>query len=172
MKALLVVFALVVIAIFVVRQPDPGDAVDTAGRGTGSADGGSLASRCTVHADVPVVRGGTLVATARYRCARSDGGVDATVNLQMKVGANQWQTVDGQPVSAAGADTTRRRPESARTATAGAPCAPGTFRTSVGGTVSNGDRSFPVLATSDPIVTTCPVTSPTDARRRSGSPLR
>ena len=77
MKALLAVFALVLAAVFIVRQPDA-ESSGTAGRGTGIDDGGPLGSRCTVFADVPTMRDGQLIGPGRFRCAKSNGGVDVT----------------------------------------------------------------------------------------------
>jgi hypothetical protein len=153
MKALLVVLALVLAAVFVVRQPGA-ESSGTAGRGTGSDDGGSLGSRCTVFADVPTVRDGQLVGPGRYRCAKANGGVDVTVSLQIDTGG-RWSNVNQKPMGASGVDATKKRPENERTAMAGAPCAPGTYRTFVGGTVSNDDRSFHVEAMSDPVTVPC-----------------
>jgi hypothetical protein len=159
MKALLVVVGLVLAAIFIVRQPGA-ESAGTAGRGTGSDDAGPLGSRCTVFADVPAVRDGQLVGTGRYRCAKANGGVDVFVYLQVDSGARRWTNITSKPMGATGVDTTKKRPEKERTATAAAPCAPGTYRTFVGGTVSKDDQSFHVETKSDPITIPCAAASP------------
>ena len=158
MKALLVVFGLVLAAIFIVRQPDA-ESSGTAGRGTGTDDGGALGTRCTVFADVPTIRDGKLIGPGRYRCAKANGGVDVTVSLQINAGGGRWVSVKQQPVAASGADATRKRSERDRTALAAADCKPGTYRTFIGGTVSNDDRSFRVEATSDPVTVPCAAAS-------------
>ncbi len=101
MKALLVVLGLVLAAVLIVRQPDA-DTSGTAGRGTGSDDGGALGTRCTVFADVPTVREGKLAGPARYRCAKANGGVDVTVSLQVDTGGGRWVSVEQQPMRASG----------------------------------------------------------------------
>ena len=160
MKALLALLAIALIAVFVVFQ-QPEDRGTNGGEGTGSASGGSLGARCTVFADVPALdRAGRVTATGRYRCGKSDGGVDTTVYLQMDSGAAGWTNVDRQPMAATGADTTRKRPAKERTVRASAPCAPGSYRTSVGGTVSNGDRGYKVQAISKPTTIPCGTKSP------------
>jgi hypothetical protein len=159
-KALLVVMALVLAAFFIVRQPDA-EGSGTAGRGTGTDDGGALGSRCTVYADVPTMRDGHVVGPGRYRCAKSNGGVDVTVSLQIDTGGGRWISVKQQPMGGTGADTTKKRPD--RTAFASAACAPGSYRTFVGGTVSNDERSYLVEADSDAITIPC-------APASSGSP--
>jgi hypothetical protein len=152
--------AVVLVALFVVRQPD-GEAANTGGKGTGTASGGSPGKRCTVFADVPVEDGnGRLLGPARYRCGKADGGVDASVFLQVSTGKDRWANLDSQPVAATGADTTRDRSEKARTVLATGPCAPGTYRTFVRGTVSNGDRAYPVEAASEPAVNPCGTPTP------------
>lgn len=158
MKALLVVFALVLAAVFVVRQPDA-ESSGTAGRGTGTDDGGPLGSRCTVFADVPTMRDGQLIGPGRFRCAKENGGVDVTVSLQIDEGKGRWVSVKQHPMGATGVDTTKKRSERERTAFAAADCRPGTYRTFVGGTVSNDDRSFRVEAVSDQVTVPCAGTS-------------
>jgi hypothetical protein len=161
MKALLAVLAIVLLAFFVVRQPD-GEAAGTGGEGTGFDDAGSLGSRCTVYADAPALaRDGLVLGPARYRCAKADGGVDVTVYLQVQVAGSTWTNVDKQPMAATGADTTRDRAEKHRTVLASGRCVPGAYRTFVGGTVSNGDRSYPVEAVSTPVTIPCATASPT-----------
>lgn len=159
MKALLALLAIALIAVFVVwRQPD--DRGTTGDRGTGSSSGGSLGGRCTVFADTPFVdRGGTVTATGRYRCGKSDGGVDTTVYLQLNSGTAGWANLDRQPMAATGADTTRKRPAKDRAVRASAPCTPGSYRTVVGGTVSNGDHGYKVQAISKPATLACPAAS-------------
>jgi hypothetical protein len=159
MKALLVVFALVLVAFFIVRQPDA-EGSGTAGRGTGTDDGGALGSRCTVYADLPTMRDGQVSGPGRYRCAKANGGVDVFVYLQVDSGARRWTNITSKPMGATGVDTTKKRPEKERTATAAAPCAPGTYRTFVGGTVSKDDQSFHVETKSDPITIPCAAASP------------
>jgi hypothetical protein len=166
MKALLVVLALLLGAIFIVRQPGA-ESSGTAGRGTHSDDGGALGSRCTVFADVPTVRAGQLVGPGRYRCAKANGGVDVTVSLQIDQGGGRWVSVEQKPMGASGADTTKKRPEKERTAMAAAPCTPGRYRTFVGGTVSNGETSFRVEVGSDAV--TIPCVSGSGSASRSGS---
>jgi hypothetical protein len=153
MKALLAVLAVVLIAIFVVRQPDTDS---TGGEGTGTdSDGGRLGARCSIFADVPVMdRDGRITGPGRYRCGKADGGVDITVFLQVKR-QNGWADIDQQPVVATGAEVTRDRPEKDRTVRATGPCAPGLYRTFVSGTVSHGDRAHPVEAASDPVTDPC-----------------
>jgi hypothetical protein len=156
MKALLALLGIVLVAIFVVRQPDGGEAAKTGGKGTGTASAGSIGKRCTVYADAPVVDGNKrLIGPARYRCSKPDSGVDAAVFLQVSTGRGQWANIDSQPVAATGSDATRNRPEKARTVLATGDCAPGTYRTFVRGTVSNGDRAYPVEAVSDPVENPC-----------------
>lgn len=152
------VFGLVLAAVFIVRQPGA-ESSGTAGRGTGTDDGGALGTRCTVFADVPTVRDGKLVGPARYRCAKANGGVDVTVSLQVDSGRGKWVSVKQQPMAATGAATTGKRPERDRTAFATADCRPGTYRTFVGGTVSNDDRSFRVEAASDRVTIPCAAAS-------------
>jgi hypothetical protein len=154
MKALLVVFALVLAAVFVVRQPDA-ESSGTAGRGTGTDDGGPLGSRCTVFADVPTMRDGKLIGPGRFRCAEANGGVDVVVSLQIDEGKGRWVSVEQHPMGATGVDTTKKRSERERTAFAAADCRPGTYRTFVGGTVSSGDKSFRVEAVSDQVTVPC-----------------
>jgi hypothetical protein len=154
MKALLVVVGLLLAAVFIVRQPDA-DNSGTAGRGTHSAEGGALGTRCTVFADVPTMRDGKLVGPGRYRCAKANGGVDVTVTLQIDTGRQRWDSVDRRPMGATGVDTTRKRSERDRTVLATADCKPGRYRTFVGGTVSNDDKSFHVEAASDPVTIPC-----------------
>jgi hypothetical protein len=161
MKALLVVFALVLAAFFIVRQPDA-EGSGTAGRGTGSKDGGPPGSRCTVYADVPTVRDGQVSGPGRYRCAKSNGAVDVTLSLQIDSGG-QWVSVKQRPMGGTGADTTKKRPERDRTAFATARCVPGTYRTFVGGTVGNDERSYHVDAASARVTIPC-------AQASSGSP--
>src|SRR5262245_13206343 len=132
MRALLAVLAVFLVAFVVVRYAGDDDVPDTGGRGTGSDSGGRSGAKGTRFADVPVLDGaGAVTATARYRCAKADGGVDTTVYLQMKSGAGSWANLDRQPMAASGADTTGRRPERDRAVRATAPCAPGTYRTFV-----------------------------------------
>jgi hypothetical protein len=154
-KALFAMLAIVlVVAFVVVRQPDDGEA--NGGHGTGSASGGSLGARCTVFADVPALnRAGWVAAVARYRCADVDGGVDTTVYLERRDAKGGWANVDRQPMAATGADATRRRPANERMVRVSAPCAPGSYRTFVGGTVSNGERGFYVQAASKPVTLAC-----------------
>jgi hypothetical protein len=161
MKALLVVFALVLAAFFIVRQPDA-EGSGTAGRGTGSKDGGPPGSRCTVYADVPTVRDGQVTGPGRYRCARSNGAVDVTLSLQIDSGG-QWVSVKQQPMGGTGVDTTKKRPERDRTSFATAKCVPGTYRTFIGGTVGNDERSYHVDTASARVTIPC-------ARASSGSP--
>ena len=161
MKALLVVLALVLAAFFIVRQPDA-EGSGTAGRGTGTRDGGPLGSRCTVYADVPTMRDGQVAGPGRYRCAKATGTVDVTVSLQIDSGG-QWVSVKQQPMGATGVDTTRKRPERDRTEFATAPCVAGTYRTFVGGTVGNDERTYHVDTTSDRVTIPC-------APASSGSP--
>lgn len=163
MKALLAVFALVLAAVFVVNQPEA-ESSGTAGRGTGQDDGGSLGSRCTVFADVPTTREGKLVAPGRYRCAKENGAVDVTVWLQVDPGGKRWTNVGKLPMGATGKDTTSKRPERERTSFATADCAPGAYRTFVGGTVSNDNRSFQVEAASDPVSISCGLASANPGR--------
>jgi hypothetical protein len=162
MKALLIVFALVLAAFFIVRQPDA-EGSGTAGRGTGSDDGGALGSRCTVYADLPTMRDGQVAGPGRYRCAKATGAVDVTVSLQIDSGAGRWVSVKQQPMGGTGGDTTKKRPERDRTEFATAPCVPGTYRTFIGGTVGNDERSYLVEAASDRVAIPC-------ARASSGSP--
>lgn len=157
MKALLVVFGLVLAAVFIVRQPDA-ESAGTAGRGTGSDDGGALGTRCTVFADVPTMRDGKVAGPGRYRCAKANGGVDVVVTLQIETNG-RWTSVEQQVMGATGVDATRKRPERERTAFAVADCRPGTYRTFVGGTVSNDDRSFRVEAASAKAVMPCAAAS-------------
>jgi hypothetical protein len=157
MKVLLVVFALVVAAVFVVRQPDA-ESSGTAGKGTGTDDGGALGSRCTVFADVPTMRDGHLVGPGRYRCAKANGGVDVTLSLQID-DRGKWVSVEQQPMGANGVDTTRKRSERDRTAFVATDCKPGTYRTFVGGAVSNDDQSFLVETHSDPVTVPCAAAS-------------
>ncbi|GAA1029534.1 hypothetical protein GCM10009557_18340 [Virgisporangium ochraceum] len=164
MKALLVVVALVLFAVFVVRQPDA-ESSGTAGRGTGTDDGGPLGSRCTVFADVPTMRDGQLIGPARFRCAKENGGVDVTVSLQIDEGKGRWVSVEQTPMGATGVDTTKKRSERERTAFATADCRPGTYRTFVGGTVSNDERSFRVEAVSDRVTVPCAGASSAPAKR-------
>jgi hypothetical protein len=154
MKALLVVFGLVLVAVFVVRQPDA-ESSGTAGRGTGIDDGGALGTRCTVYADVPTMRDGKLIGPARYKCAKANGGVDVTVSLQIEATPGKWISVEQQPMGATGVDTTKKRSERERTAFATTDCQPGTYRTFVGGTVSNDDKSFRVEAASQKVTMPC-----------------
>jgi len=111
---------------------------------------------------VPTLRDGQVSGPGRYRCDKSTGTVDVTVSLQI-VSGGQWVSVKQQPMGGTGIDTTKKRPERDRTAFATAPCAPGTYRTFVGGTVSNDDKSFFVEAASDPVTVPC-------AQNSSGSP--
>ena len=69
-------------------------------------------------------------------------------------------SVKQQPMGATGVDTTKKRSERDRTALATAACAPGTYRTFVGGTVSNDERSYLVEAASDPVTVPCASASP------------
>ncbi|GAA0936767.1 hypothetical protein [Virgisporangium aurantiacum] len=161
MKALLVVFALVLAAFFIVRQPDA-EGSGTAGRGTGSKDGGPPGSRCTIYADVPTVRAGRVSGPGRYRCARSTGTVDVTVSLQIDSGG-QWVSVKQLAMGATGVDTTKKRAERDRTAFATVACAPGTYRTFVGGTVGNDERTYFVDAASARVTIPC-------VQASSGSP--
>lgn len=155
MKALLVMVAIALVAVFVVTRPESGEAVG--GRGTGSADAGRLGSRCTIFADQPALgKDGRVTATGRFRCAKADGAVDASVYLQLDDGKGRWTNVDGQPMAASGADATRKRSEQDRMVRVGAACAAGAYRTFVRGTVSNGDKGYPVEAVSKPRSVTCP----------------
>jgi len=155
MKAFLAVMAVVLVAFFVVRRPDEGDA--SGGQGTRSDSGGSVGAKCSVFADVPELdRDGRVTATGRYRCAKTDGGVDTTVYLQVSDDSGTWDNVDRQPMAATGADATRKRPERQRTVRASAPCTAGSYRTFVRGTVSNGDRGYEVEAISKPTKIPCP----------------
>jgi len=155
MKAFLAVMAVVLVAFFVVRRHDEGE-VD-GGRGTRSDSGGSAGAKCTVFADVPALdRDGRVTATGRYRCAKTDGGVDTTVYLQVSDQNGGWDNVDRQPMAATGADATRKRPERERTVRASAPCTAGSYRTFVRGTVSNGDRGYEVEAISKATKIPCP----------------
>lgn len=154
MKALLAVFALVLAAVFIVRQPDA-ESSGTAGRGTGIDDGGPLGSRCTVFADVPTMRDGQLIGPGRFRCAKANGGVDVTVSLQINEGNGRWVSVEQEPMGATGVDTTKKRSERERTTFAAADCRPGTYRTFVGGTVSNDNKSFRVEAVSHRVTVPC-----------------
>ncbi len=158
MKVLLVVFGLVLAAVFIVRQPDA-ESAGTAGRGTGTDDGGALGTRCTVFADVPTMRDGKLIGPGRYRCAKANGGVDVTVSLQIELDKGRWISVKQIPMGATGADTTKKRPERDRTAFAVADCTPGTYRTFVGGTVSNDDPRFRVQPRSDRVTVPCAAAS-------------
>jgi hypothetical protein len=152
-KVLLAVLAIAAIAAFIVTRPEEGEALG--GKGTASADAGRLGSRCTVFADQPVVaRDGTVTATGRFRCAKSDGGVDTNVYLQFN-DAGRWTTVDHQPMGATGADATRKRPEQDRTVRVAGDCTPGSYRTFVRGTVSNGDKGYPVEAITKPKTVAC-----------------
>jgi hypothetical protein len=155
-KALLAVLTVVLIGVFVVlQQPDDRDANE--GNGTGSASGGSLGARCTVFADAPVVdRAGRVSATGRYRCGKPDGGVDTTVYLQQRDAKGGWANIDRQPMAANGAEATRKRPAKDRVVRASGPCAPGSYRTFVGGTVSSGERGYKVEAASKPVTLPCP----------------
>jgi hypothetical protein len=160
MRALLAVLAIVLVAFFVARITDD-DAADAGGAGTGSGSAGRPGSKCTIFADAPALdKAGTVTATARYRCGKANGGVDAAVYLQLN-GSKGWTNLDRQPVAASGADATRERPERARTVRASAPCTPGSYRTFVRGTVSNGDRAYTVEAISRPVTLACPGPSPT-----------
>jgi hypothetical protein len=162
MRALLSVLAVILVAFFVVRYAGDDDAADAGGAGTGSGSGGRPGAKCTIFADAPALdKAGTVTATARYRCGRANGGVDATVYLQLKSSKGTWANVERQPVAATGADATRERPERDRTVRASAPCASGTYRTFVRGTVSNGDRAYEVEAISKPATLACPGPSPT-----------
>jgi hypothetical protein len=159
-KALLAVLAIAVAVLFVWQLDD--DDVAGGGKGTGSASGGSLGARCTVFADEPVLgRDGRVTAVGRYRCGKADGGVDTTVYLQLNDAKGGWANVDRQPMAAAGTDATRKRPAKDRLVRASAPCAPGSYRTFVGGTVSNGDRGYKVEAISKPVTLPCAGPSPT-----------
>jgi hypothetical protein len=161
MRALLSVLAVILVAFFVVRYAADDDAADAGGQGTGSGSGGRPGAKCTIFADTPALDGTrTVTATARYRCGRDNGGVDATVYLQLK-NKGTWANVDRQPVAAAGAAATRERPERDRTVRASAPCTSGSYRTFVRGTVSNGDRAYEVEAISKPVTLACPGPSPT-----------
>jgi hypothetical protein len=161
MRALLAVLAVVLVALFVVRYAGDEDAADAGGKGTGSKSEGRPGAKCTIFADAPALDGGgTVTATARYRCAKADGGVDATVYLQLKGTKEAWANVDRQPVGATGADTTRKRSERERTVRASAPCTSGVYRTFVRGTVSNGERAYGVEAISKPVTLACPGPSP------------
>jgi hypothetical protein len=152
MKGFIAVLAIALVAVFVLSRPDEGEA--GGGKGTGSDSGGSLGARCTVFADVPVVdKAGRVTATGRYRCGKASGGVDTTVYLQLNTGT--WRNVDRQPMAASGADATRKRPAKERLVRASAPCEPGSYRTFVGGTVSNGDRGYQVEAISQPVTLPC-----------------
>ena len=155
MKAFLAVVAVALVALFVVNRPEECEA--TGGQGTRSDSGGSSRAKCTVFADVPALdRDGRVSATGRYRCAKTDGGVDATVYLQINNANGAWDNVDRQPMAATGADATRKRPERDRTVRASAPCTAGSYRTFVRGTVSNGDRGYEVEAISKPTKIPCP----------------
>jgi hypothetical protein len=161
MKALLAVLAIVLVALFVVRQPD-GGAARGGDEGTGSDRGGRLGARCTVFADSPALNAaGAVTATGRYRCDEADGGVDTTVYLQLGDGKGGWTNIDRQPMAASGADTTRKRAERDRTVRTSGPCTAGTYRTFVRGTVSNGERGEEVEAVSKPVDLSCPGPSPT-----------
>jgi hypothetical protein len=158
MKAFLAVMAVALIAVFVVNRPEEGDA--SGGQGTRSDSAGSAGAKCTVFADVPTLeRDGRVTATGRYRCAKTDGGVDTTVYLQLNDASGAWANVDRQPMAATGADATRKRPERERTVRASAPCTAGSYRTFVRGTVSNGDRGYEVEAISKPTKIPCPTPS-------------
>jgi hypothetical protein len=162
MKALLVVFALVLAAFFIVRQPDA-EGSGTAGRGTNSDAGGPRSSRCTVYADVPTARDGQVAGPGRYLCAKANGAVDVTVSLQIDTGGGRWISVKQQPMGGTGVDTTKKRSERDRTEYATAPCAPGRYRTFVGGTVGDDERGYHVETASDPVTIPC-------APASSGSP--
>jgi hypothetical protein len=159
-KGTVAVLAMALVMLFVVwRQPD--DSAASGDRGTGSASGGSWGARCTVFADVPALdRAGRVTAVGRYRCRKSGGGVDTTVYLQMQDANGRWANLDRQPMAAAGADATGKRPAKERTVRASAPCAAGSYRTFVGGTVSNGDRGIHVEADSRPVTLACVGPSP------------
>jgi hypothetical protein len=162
LKALLAVLAIVLVAMFVVRQPDDEAAGSGGGEGTGSDRGGRLGARCTVFADAPALdRAGVVTATGRYRCDEADGGIDTTVYLQLGDGKGGWANIDRQPMAATGVDTTRKRAERDRTVRVTGPCTAGTYRTFVGGTVSTGDRGEQVEAVSKPVDLACPGPSPT-----------
>jgi hypothetical protein len=162
MRALLAVLAVILVAFFVVRYAADDDAADAAGGGTGSGSGGRPGAKCTIFADAPVVdEAGTVTATARYRCGKANGGVDATLYLQVNSGSKGWTNLDRQPVAATGSATTRDHPERARTVRASAACTQGSYRTFVRGTVSNGDRAYEVEAISEPVTLACPGPSPT-----------
>jgi hypothetical protein len=158
MKAFFAVLAIALVAAFVLTRPD--DRGANGGEGTGSDSGGSLGARCTVFADAPVMdRDGRVTATGRYRCGKSSGGIDTTVYLQLNNGT--WRNVDRQPMGATGVDATSKRPAKERLVRASAPCAPGSYRTFVGGTVSNGDRGYQVEAISKPVTLPCAAPSQT-----------
>jgi hypothetical protein len=87
---------------------------------------------CTVMADGTSRSGSTVVASGHYRCDRP--GVDSltlTVALQARGVGGGWTTVASQQFSAAGADTTRDRPEQDRVREVSAACTAGAYRSTV-----------------------------------------
>lgn len=160
MKALLAILAVVLVAAYLVSHPEDREAIG--GKGTGSAGAGGLGARCEIFADQPTVdAGGMISATGRFQCRKANGSVDTIVYLQLDDGTGRWTNVDRQPMAAAGADATRKRPVRDRMVRAGAVCTPGSYRTFVRGTVSNDDKGYPVEAVSKPIPVACAGPSPT-----------
>jgi hypothetical protein len=158
-KAILAILALGLVAAYLVSHPEDSEAIG--GRGTGSAGAGGLGARCEVFADQPTLaRDGTVSATGRFQCRKANGSVDTTVYLQLDDGAGHWTNVDRQPMAAAGADATRKRPARDRLVRAAAACVPGNYRTFVRGTVGNDDKGFPVEAVSKPTPVVCADPSP------------
>jgi hypothetical protein len=114
-------------------------------------------SRCTVIADPPARDRGAerILGPAHYRCDRPGAGVEFTVFLQQRAANGAWTSVDSRPVAASGAATTRDRSEQQRTHWAGAPCADGTYRTFLRGSITIDGRTSAIEDTSWTVTNPC-----------------
>ena len=165
MKALLAVLAIVAGRRFSWHGSRT-TARPTAAREPGLPAAEAWAGRCTVFADVPAVdRAGRVTAIGRYRCGKPDGGVDTTVYLQLDANGG-WANVDRQPMAAAGADATRKRPARERDGARERPVRAGVVPHVRRGTVSNGDRGYQVEAVSKPTDPGLPASSPLEIATR------
>jgi hypothetical protein len=101
---------------------------------------------CTVMAEAPTAgpQGKSIRGAAWFECERP--GPDAltlTVAVQRGDANGQWHTVASGQFAAQGAQTTRDRPRAERTRAVTAPCAAGTYRTSVSSVTTLGGRRRP-----------------------------